>query len=91
MKKGVRIALIAAILLIIAGSVYFSYSKTSGDKCTETTCGITSEIANPASVYCEKQNGTSKIITASDGSQSGLCVLQNGTECDEWKFFRGEC
>ena len=46
---------------------------------------------NPASVYCEENGGTVKIVTAEDGSQSGVCVFSDGSECDEWAFFRGEC
>lgn len=48
-------------------------------------------MANPASVYCEKQGGRLEIRTASDGGQTGYCVFANGKECEEWKFFRGEC
>jgi putative hemolysin len=46
---------------------------------------------NPASVYCEENGGTVKIVTAEDGSQSGVCVFTDGSECDEWAYFRGEC
>jgi putative hemolysin len=49
------------------------------------------QIANPASEFCVKQNGTSQIVTAADGSQSGVCTLKDGTKCDEWAYFRGEC
>jgi len=55
--------------------------------CPEDNAGI----ANPASVYCEEQGGTLQIVTAADGSQSGLCKFSNGKECDEWAFYRGEC
>lgn len=48
-------------------------------------------IANPASVYCEEQGYQIELRTAADGSQSGACVFPDGTECDEWAFFRGEC
>lgn len=47
--------------------------------------------ANPASTYCVEQGGTSEIRTAGDGSQSGVCLFPNGSECDEWAFFREEC
>ncbi len=46
---------------------------------------------NPASVYCEQQGYQVEIRTASDGSQSGACIFPDGSECDEWAFFRGEC
>jgi putative hemolysin len=48
-------------------------------------------IANPASVYCKEQGGTLELVTADDGSVSGLCTLKNGTKCDEWAYFRNEC
>jgi putative hemolysin len=46
---------------------------------------------NPASVYCEQNGNTSEIRTADDGSQSGVCIFPNGSTCDEWAYFRGEC
>jgi putative hemolysin len=46
---------------------------------------------NPAAVYCEEQGGTSEIVTAADGSQSGVCHFADGSACDEWAFFRGDC
>lgn len=48
-------------------------------------------IANPASVYCVEKGYVSQIHTGSDGSQYGVCVFPDGSECDEWAFFRGEC
>lgn len=54
---------------------------------TTTPAGIT----NPASTYCVEQGGTSELRTAEEGSQSGVCVFPDGSECDEWAFFRGEC
>ena len=49
------------------------------------------QIANPASVFCEEKGYKVEIRTAADGSQQGFCVFSDGTECDEWAFFRGEC
>jgi len=46
---------------------------------------------NPASVYCEQNGNTLEIHTAADGSQSGICVFPDGSTCDEWAYFRGEC
>jgi len=46
---------------------------------------------NPASVYCEEQGGTLQIRTDAQGGQYGVCVFEDGSECDEWAFFRGEC
>lgn len=46
---------------------------------------------NPASTYCERQGNRLEIRTAADGSQSGVCIFPDGSECDEWAYFRGEC
>lgn len=54
---------------------------------TETQAGI----ANPASAYCAEQGGASEIRTTEDGSLSGVCIFPDGSECEEWAFFRGEC
>ncbi len=48
-------------------------------------------MSNPASVYCEEQGNTLEIQTAEDASQSGVCIFPDGSSCDEWAYFRGEC
>jgi putative hemolysin len=49
------------------------------------------ELGNPASVYCKEQGYTLDIRTDEDGGQYGVCVFPDGTECEEWTFYRGEC
>jgi len=49
------------------------------------------ELPNPASVYCKQNGGNLEIVTAADGSQSGVCVFPDGSACDEWAYYRGEC
>jgi putative hemolysin len=46
---------------------------------------------NPASVYCTQQGNKLEIRTAADGSQNGICIFPDGSTCDEWAYFRGEC
>jgi putative hemolysin len=57
---------------------------------TPTTASV-ADIPNPASVYCEEQGNRSQIRTAEDGSQTGYCIFPDGSECDEWMYYRGEC
>jgi len=45
---------------------------------------------NPASVYCEEQGGRLEIRSDANG-QYGVCIFEDGSECDEWAYFRGEC
>jgi putative hemolysin len=46
---------------------------------------------NPASVYCTQNCNKSEIHTAADGSQNGICIFPDGSTCDEWAYYRGEC
>jgi len=55
--------------------------------CTTKQVGL----PNPASVYCEENGGRLDLRTSEDGSVAGVCVFQDGSECDEWAFYRGTC
>jgi len=46
---------------------------------------------NPASAYCKQNGNKLEIQTASDGSQNGICIFPDGSTCEEWAYFRGEC
>jgi putative hemolysin len=46
---------------------------------------------NPASVYCTQQGNKLEIVTAADDSQSGVCIFPDGSSCDEWAYYQGEC
>ena len=48
------------------------------------------QIANPASVNCVEKGGKLSIVDKPEG-QVGMCTLSNGTICEEWAYFRGEC
>jgi len=48
-------------------------------------------LPNPASTYCVEQGYRSEIRAVADGSQTGYCIFPDGSECDEWAYFRGEC
>ena len=43
---------------------------------------------NPASVHCVEQGGRSETRTAKDGGQFGICVFNDGRQCEEWALFR---
>ena len=50
-----------------------------------------SQLANPASVYCEEQGGKIDIHANSNGEQVGFCIFPNGSECEEWAFYHRVC
>jgi putative hemolysin len=59
-----------------------------GACCSQVTNNA--ELANPAAVYCEGQGYTVALRTDENGAY-GVCIFPDGTECDEWAFYRGEC
>ena len=50
----------------------------------------TAAIANPASEYCINQSGKLD-IRKTDAGEVGVCVFDDGSECEEWALMRGEC
>ncbi len=46
---------------------------------------------NPSVVYCEFLGYKYETRKAKDGSEFGVCKFPDGTECDAFAFFRGEC
>ena len=58
--------------------------ETPAEESTGTVIGM----ANPASVYCEEQGGTLTIVEDKEGNQSGMCKLADGTEVEEWEYYR---
>jgi putative hemolysin len=52
---------------------------------------VTANLANPASVFCEENQGKLEFRQDASGATYGMCVFTDGSECEEWAFFRGEC
>src|SRR5512136_915896 len=48
-------------------------------------------MANPASVYCEQKGGKLELRQDASGAVAGICIFPDGSECDEWAYYRGEC
>jgi len=75
------------IVMLVAATACASSQPTMVDP----TDAPLANMPNPASAYCQQQGCSSEIRTAADGSQSGVCIFPDGSECDEWAYFRGEC
>jgi putative hemolysin len=48
------------------------------------------DMANPASKFCEEQGYRLEMRTEAGGT-AGYCIFPDGSECEEWAFYRGEC
>ena len=89
---NVKIVLLTA--LVVAAAVFSGCLQQPASTPTPSPTVLPSpspntEMANPASVNCVNLGGTVDIRTNADG-EYGVCVFANGSECDEWKLFRGE-
>ena len=66
----------------------------SGEPTPVPTAGATSEspldMVNPASKHCVDQGYRLEIRDEANG-QVGYCIFPDGSECEEWAYFRGEC
>ncbi len=82
--------LIASCIIILSVLIIGCSRQTEIVSTPITGTGDVS-IANPASVYCVKQGYQIETHTDAEGNQYGDCVFSDGSECDEWEFFRGEC
>ena len=83
MKKIFTLTILL-VALTACTSFQVQVSQTSGTD-------LPPNMPNPASVYCEQNGNKLEIQTAADGSQSGVCVFPDGSTCEEWAYFRGEC
>jgi putative hemolysin len=77
--------IIILLMLTACAAPWVQSSESSGTDMPQLN------IQNPASVYCKQNGFKHEIRAAADGSQSGLCIFPDGSTCDEWAYFRGEC
>jgi putative hemolysin len=61
--------------------------------CSSTQANPTPEagLPNPASVFCEQNGGKLEFRQDASGGVAGICIFPDGSECDEWAYFRKEC
>ena len=83
------LAMLVAAAVIPAGCTPASTSSSQAASPSTAAAGV--QLANPAAVFCGEQGGRSEIRTGADGGQVGYCRFPDGSECEEWAFYRGEC
>lgn len=59
-----------------------------GQKVLDTS--VEANMSNPAAKNCLQKGGTLKQLQETAGIL-GICQFADGTECEEWQFFRNEC
>lgn len=80
------------ILSFIVCLITLTACKAPWSQALDITTGtVQANMPNPASDFCTQQGNRHEIRTADDGSQVGICVFADGSTCDEWAYYRGEC
>jgi putative hemolysin len=77
--------------LIVMALCIVACSGAAHEKSPEKKPAKKKGIANPASVKCVEDGHKLEIRTGEGGGQVGICINAEGKECEEWKYFRGEC
>ncbi len=49
------------------------------------------KLANPAAGYCRDQGYRFETRKDDVGNEYGVCIFDDGSECNAWAYFRGEC
>lgn len=76
------------VLMILLGLTVLGLASCSaGQPDNEDAASI----PNPASVYCEQNGGRLDFREDTEGGVVGFCLFADGSECEEWAFFRGKC
>jgi putative hemolysin len=88
-KKEILKRIIAAFILVLALTACAVPQVQTPEPAATGISPL--NMPNPASVYCTQHGNKLEIKTAADGSQSGVCVFPDGSACDEWAYYRGEC
>jgi len=91
MKKNLILTMICFVLIACTAEQTQPTSVPSDDEGVISTDLPQANMPNPASVFCLEKGFTSEMRTAADGSQSGVCIFPDGSECDEWAYYSGEC
>lgn len=79
------IGLLGIFMMLFIGCLFAGCMLSQEDDNQKT------QIANPASTYCIEQGGKLEIRRDSDENEYGICKFSDGSECEEWAFYRGEC
>jgi putative hemolysin len=80
----------ALMVLGVLGLAACGAGPTAAPTATEDTFQSPVELANPASKYCVDQGYRLEIRTEEAGAV-GYCIFPDGTECEEWAYYREEC
>lgn len=95
-KRSIALAMVVSSILLFALILgcentpqKYMLTKEESQKQKEVQ---RSELANPASMHCQNETGnTWELREDSSGGQYGACIFPDGSWCEEWAYYRGQC
>lgn len=88
-RSHLAVIAVAALMLLAAGCDAVPRPEPTAAPAPAATAAP--GMPNPASVYCGQNGGRLEIRRDPQGNETGICIFADGSECEEWAFFRGEC
>lgn len=86
------VMLVILILLLPAPTQIKRRATLTSESNTRGTSAGNLMMRNPAAVYCLDIMGYEyKVVDGVNGGQTGVCILPNGEECNQWDFYAGTC
>jgi len=85
--SNIKKLLLGFVIVLVALGAYGCGTSTK-EPADEPMEGVA--LANPASKYCEDLGYELELRTDDTGSY-GICILPDGSECEEWDFLAGRC
>ena len=82
-----RRCFLVTIILLAGLALAACQSPSSEPIVTPSEIGL----ANPASVHCQEQGGALEMRQDEGGGVYGVCIFSDGSECEEWAYFNGNC
>lgn len=95
--SSLLLVLVIAVVMMTAGCTSNQPATTATKVPTQVTTPAVpatqggAGLANPASVYCGQVGGKTEIKKDATGAEYGICTFPNGSSCEEWALYRGEC
>ncbi len=95
-KQTKRLIVIFFVITVVTGIVlvgfYFNRNMTKPEENNGANNNDTiGEIPDPAGYLCHELGYKTQVITDEKGGQYGICIFPDGTECEEWSFYAGQC
>jgi inhibitor of cysteine peptidase len=84
-------SLTLSLLLALFALVLAACGRTGPGGLAATPTIDQAKLANPAAGYCRDQGFTYETRQDARGNETGVCIFDDGSECDAWAYLRGEC